>query len=323
VQIQGTTALNVQGTGMTSPTFPFGSFLQLGASWNNDLIGDSNRFAVSSIIEDWIAVFEAAEKLTLFAMMKWQSDSGKPRDLDECVFVELVAIIDEQGGLKGLGIGSVDVDFEPGGDFGEIIDRHGTSLEWTKSPGRQRVKQLWRIFDMRAGGDGWSASRRSGFEIERRVERDTKNPRCMQLTVTKTGAAESIDGLHTEAGSGRIEGTFHDLHCTQPPPPPPPPPTHEDPKPTTVPCDREELARRVDACIEQAKNDAIKCTVMALGDPLNPLSGAGYLICLEHVRQRLLECDRSAKSDTHCEDGNDDGESIALAAGLPPQEEIT
>jgi hypothetical protein len=53
------------------------------------------------------------------------------------------------------------------------------------------------------------------------------------------------------------------------------------------------------------------------------LSGLDYLDCLKQVRQRVLECDRSAKSDTHCQGGSDDGVHIARAAGLPPQEEIT
>ncbi len=65
-----------------------------------------------------------------------------------------------------------------------------------------------------------------------------------------------------------------------------------------TPCDRDELARRVDACIEQARQEAIECTLAAV--PGGVGEGIAYYLCLAHVRARMLECDRQAKADTHC-----------------------
>ena len=72
----------------------------------------------------------------------------------------------------------------------------------------------------------------------------------------------------------------------------------------TTPCDRAELARRVDACVDQAGEEAIDCTLRAL--PMGGWGGVGegieYLLCLRRMREQLLECDRQAKADTHCPD---------------------
>jgi hypothetical protein len=67
------------------------------------------------------------------------------------------------------------------------------------------------------------------------------------------------------------------------------------------------MARRVDMCIEEAKQRAIECTL-----DLIPFSGGwggigqgfDYLACLEELKRALLECDRQAKHDTNCPDVN-------------------
>ena len=223
-----TTTIDVQGTDMSSAAFTLGPFLQLGAWWGNHLIGASNRFAVSSIMQDWTVALDAAEETTIglafYARMDWDSDSDAYRDLDECRYVELVHLIKETGGMTGMGIGGVnDPDDIVTGDLHPTFDQHGTPHRWTRSAGYSLLRQLFRIRDMRADG-GWVASRRSGFEIERRVERDSKNPRCWQLTVTKAGADVSAGGLQSAAGSGRAVHTFPNLNCDPPPPPPTPVP---------------------------------------------------------------------------------------------------
>jgi hypothetical protein len=77
----------------------------------------------------------------------------------------------------------------------------------------------------------------------------------------------------------------------------------------------------VDLCIEQARQDAIDCTLAAIpftGGWRGVESSLEYLDCLERLRHRLLDCDRRAKQDTHCEDQPGVEERIASAAGLPP-----
>ena len=329
VQIMGTTPLAIRGVAMTAPGFGFSPFLQLGAWWSGTLVGASNRFAVSSIIQDWTAALEVAETdrfgQAFSARMDWASDSGAYRDLDECRYVELVAVVTESGGMVGFGTGEVnDPDDIATGDLHPTFDEHGTPHEYTRGAGRSLVKQLYRIRDMRSNGS-WVASRNSGYEIERDVRRDVDDPLCWQLTVTKRGADVSIAGLSSHAGHGRISHRFGRLNCETPPTPTPPTPTPvptPTPPPTPTPqqqippCDREELAQRVDDCIEQAKRDAFVCTLAAL--PPGIPEGIEYLLCLEELRRRLLECDRKAKEDTHCQDGQDDGPRIAAVAGLPP-----
>jgi len=43
---------------MTAANFRFSPFLQLGAWWSGRLVGASNRFAASSIMQDWTVVFD-------------------------------------------------------------------------------------------------------------------------------------------------------------------------------------------------------------------------------------------------------------------------
>jgi outer membrane protein OmpA-like peptidoglycan-associated protein len=336
VQITATTALEVRGTAMTAPNFPMSPFLQLGAWWSNSLIGASNRFAVSSILEDWTAEFLDAETTkfghAFWVWMDWVSDSGAYRDLNECLWVELVGLVEESGGMTGMGIGGVnDPKDAPPGDLHRVPDQHGTPHEYAQREGHNRVRQLWRIRDLRSNS-GWVASRNSGFQIDREMKRDTANPRCWQLTVEKVGAPVSIGGLASSAGTGSAKHIFHDLNCDpekhDPTPEPVPTPV---PEPTPVPtpepnsgvpqCDRKELARRVDACIEQAEQDAKECTLGLIpftGGWGGAQSSLDYLACLDRMRERLLKCDRRAKQDTHCEDGRDDSAKLLQVAGLAP-----
>jgi outer membrane protein OmpA-like peptidoglycan-associated protein len=337
VQINGTTTLKIQGTTMSAANFAFNPFLQLGAWWANDLVGWSNRFSVTSIMQDWSVRLESYDVLrdgcSFYTKMGWVSDSGAYSNLDECRYVERVALVEESGGMKGMGMGGVnDPDEVATGDLHPVGDDHVTAHKYTRRDGHQRLKQLFTIRDMRSGfNPSWVASRNSGFEIDRLVTRDPTNPHCWQLTVEKTGAGVSIGGFHSDAGVGSVAHTFRRLNCDPPPPKPPDPipdpdPKPEpkpDPKPTVLPCDRAELSRRVDACIEQAKQDAIDCTLDVIWPPPLDWEGieksADYLDCLERLRARLLECDRKAKQDTHCEDGKDEGLRLAQAAGLPPR----
>lgn len=327
VSITGTTLLTIHGTEMTQAGI--GPQLQLGAAWQSSLVGWSNDFAVSSIAQNWTAELDAAEPAqygcAFYARMNWESDSGSLNDLDECYYVEAVAVDSETGGLRGMGSGGVNnpADAEPAA-YAPTFDQHGTPYRWIARPGYSRLQQLFRIYDARAAS-GWVASPASGFTIERIVERDTRNPRCWQLTVRKTGAAVSVFGLSSSAGGGRIEHVFHGINCAAPPPPPPrreppsgPDPTADpDPVPPPEPrsterppaepeCDSAELSRRVDACIEEARQGAIDCTLDVVTSPLGGWGGVGsginYYRCLGDVRSRLLECDQEAKRDTHCPD---------------------
>jgi len=79
---------------------------------------------------------------------------------------------------------------------------------------------------------------------------------------------------------------------------------HDDDTPHTASadCDSADLARRVDACVEQARQDASECTALAAGGLTEGpvVAGVEYYLCLRHMRERLLECDRRAKEGTHC-----------------------
>jgi hypothetical protein len=172
-----------------------------------------------------------------------------------------------------------------------------------------RLKQLFGIRDGRSNS-GWVGSPNSGFEIVRRFERDPDNPRCWHLIVEKKGAAVTVNGMTAGAGSGSIRHVFDNINCDPPPPPPPPgkddpvpvvPPVPPTPKPPDDPhCDSKELAKRVDQCIEDAKEQAMDCTLSAVFVE----GGVYYLVCLEAMKMHLLECDRKAKEDTHCTDDN-------------------
>jgi outer membrane protein OmpA-like peptidoglycan-associated protein len=325
LNIVSTTPLEVQGKVMSSENFAYNPYLQLAAWWSNDLVGESNRFAVSSIAENWSVEFgippygQGQYGYFLNADMPWVSDSGKVSDLNACLYVELVGDPDENGGMTGMGIGEVNdpANADPT-DYPPAYDQHGTPFKYTRVTGYNRVKQLWRIRDIRSNSV-WAPSKNSGFEIERRFERDPSNPRCWHLIVRKKGAAVTIGSMKSDAGSGDISHEFPDINCDPPPPPPPThydppptptPPTQDDPPPTPIPteplpCDRAELGRRVDQCIEEAKQGAIDCTLGLIpfsGGWGGVVGGLDYFACLEQMKQDLLECDRRAKADTHCPD---------------------
>ncbi len=325
ISVSTTTTLSVLGTAMTTGSYIFSPYIQLGAWWLGHLIGDSNRFAVSSIAQDW-SVIDAGSNVGPFgyvskADMDWISDSGAYGHLDECRYVERVGLIAETGGMEGLGIGDVnDPNDVNTADFHPAFDEHGTPFQYTRDThrgGTSRLKQLFTIRDMRSNSD-WAASRKSGFEIHRTYERDPGNPHCWHLTVRKFGSAVDVGGWSAGAGSGQYVHEFRNIDCDKPPhvePPPPvePPEPDEPTKPdqptsqTAEPCcDRPEMARRVDVCIEDAKQAAIDCTLATLAPPYDPFSNvekmARYYLCLDQLREDLLACDRRAKADTHCPD---------------------
>jgi outer membrane protein OmpA-like peptidoglycan-associated protein len=329
VSITDTTALTVQGTALTAPgsTAPR---LQLGAWYGGTLVGASNQFSVSAIMQDWSTAFNVQREFPigfdLYVDMLWSSDGTSIRDLSECHYVELVQVESETGGMVGMGTGGVqspdDValgNIMPGGDT------HGTERRFLSRPGSQRVLQLQQMRDTRSGMI-WVPSRSSGFHIVRTYERDPERPRCYQLTVHKYGAAVTIGGMSTGGGGGDAKAVWHNLNCDPPPQPPepqppepqptgpqppgpqPPGPQPPGPQPPGAPptgpqpttCDRDELERRVDQCIDEAKQGAIACTLAAASEPFNPLAQLGYLGCLNDVRERLMECTRQARQDTHC-----------------------
>ncbi len=199
--ITGTTALSVLGTLMTTGSYIFSPYIQLGAWWSGNLVGDSNRFAVSSIAQDW-SVIDAGSNVGAFgyvsmADMDWVSDSGAYGHLDECRYVERVGLISESGSMEGMGTGEVnDPDEVNTCDFHPAFDEHGTPFRYTRDAhraGTSRLKQLFTIRDMRSNSD-WAASRNSGFEIHRTYERDPRNPRCWHLVVRKFGSSVSNVG---------------------------------------------------------------------------------------------------------------------------------
>lgn len=327
IRISGTTAFDVQGTTLT----PEGSgppHLQLGAWFANDLVGASNTFAVSVIQQDWSTAYDSQGEFPtgydLYVEMRWDHDGAARYQLIGSHYVELVGVSSEAGAMRGMGAGSVqDPELEFG--FAEAIsagDTHGTERRWLTGRGTQVLHQLWRTRDTRSGSD-WVPSRNSGFVIERRYERDPDQPRCWRLSVEKAGRAVTIGGLSSGAGSGRASAVWRNINCDPPPPPspgpepqppelPPQQPEPQSPEPPQPPpqpqpeseCDRDELARRVDACIEQAREGAIECTADILWWAGPIITGGRYYLCLRRVRQELLECDRKAKEDTGCADGS-------------------
>jgi outer membrane protein OmpA-like peptidoglycan-associated protein len=318
IQINDTTTIRVQGTVLTAPRLS-APRLQLGAWFAGGLVGASNEFSVSAIMQDWETEFEDAKEFPmgfdLYAKMHWASDGISIRDLSECHHVELVGVDREEGAMRGMGIGRVKDPDDP--DLGDIMpgyDTHGTERRWLTGPGFQRLHQLYQMRDTRSNSD-WVPSRNSGFHIDRIYERDSENPLCWQLTVEKVGDAVNIGGISAEAGSGKARHVWHRINCASPPqeePPgptpvpdvqPPPMPGPDEPPPVPQPeCDQAELARRVDQCIEEAKQDAIECTLLlavpGIGGPIG--KGIEYYICIREMRDRLLECDRRAKEDTNC-----------------------
>lgn len=81
---------------------------------------------------------------------------------------------------------------------------------------------------------------------------------------------------------------------------PKPPPPKPEPG-----CDKEELSKRVDQCIEKSKQDIYKCHAsLGIPPPKTPWDGVkkgvGYYMCLKKARRDLLDCDKKAKQDTNC-----------------------
>lgn len=331
--ITGTTAFSLAGTRPSDVTFPWNPHLELAAWWSGQLVGTSNRFAVSALAENWSLTFDGPQSgphgVIFWAKMNWQPDSGSYRDLSECYYVELVSVERETGGMKGLGTGGTNDPNNPDpADLAPTWDQHGTPFEYIRAPGYSRLKQLFRIWDRRSNS-GWAASRNSGFIIERTAERDPKNPRCWRLVVRKRGGRVSIGGMQADAGSGDESHEFTKLNCEPAPPEPPGPgpqppvrpPAPPAPGPQVEPstCDQAEMARRVDACVADAEEEAKECVLALIpfsGGWGGVGEGVGFLVCLEDVKRRLLECDRRAKEDTHCTgSGQDSRPRIAGSEG--------
>lgn len=317
INITVTTQLSVLGTQMTTGNYEFSPYIQLGASWSNELVGESNRFAVSSIIEDWRSE-DAGQKIgpvgyISWADMKFDSDSGNRSHLNGCFFVERVEIGSESGCFTGFGIGRVNDPNNPDdldtGELGITFDEHGTPFKDTRDtrkPGTSRLKQLFTIRDMRSNSD-WAASRNSGFEIHRIYERDPANPRCWHLLVKKFGSRVNVNGWISGAGNGNYIHEFRNIDCDKPKEPEPPlQPESPTPLPKTH-CDRPEMARRIDLCIIDAMKAAIGCTAILL-PPYNPFTSLErleeYQMCLKRLTRELFECDKKAKRDTNCPDIN-------------------
>ena len=246
------------------------------------------------------------------------------------------------------------------GQVGAATDRHLTKLAVLTGPGERVVEQAFKFKegrlqseDIPMAGAGFQITR-SADEDPARVPADPAKP-CLVFTTSKHGASVSVPDkrgdINSSAGSADIDGPPQALPCQEatdpgkkPPPPPgkkPPPPgpkpvpdptpepvpdpTPQDPTPQAAPpCDKAELSKRVDACIAQAKQDAIDCTLAAA----NPLgwagvgSGLNYIECMDQLKARLMDCDQHAKADTNCQDGKDNGGSpspgaLISAAGLP------
>ncbi len=88
-------------------------------------------------------------------------------------------------------------------------------------------------------------------------------------------------------------------------PPTPPAPATPPPVPQSPDCNRAELSRRVDACIETTRRCVIEAHENLLLDiRLDPFSNVRamgkYLLALRRCRDALLRCDAEAKRATNC-----------------------
>jgi outer membrane protein OmpA-like peptidoglycan-associated protein len=164
-------------------------------------------------------------------------------------------------------------------------------------------------------------------ELANALDRKQRNlsSRVLILASSK-GETELIDRSGTpEAGARnrRVE-VFLSTRQLQPirppvPPPPPQPPTTPPPQvpppvvvpppPTTPTCNRAELARLVDQCVEETRRCAIQATqdlgVALVACQLNPICNAAaagkYLLDLRRCREALQRCDAAAKRATNCQ----------------------
>jgi outer membrane protein OmpA-like peptidoglycan-associated protein len=225
LDIRQTTSFDVLGSVLTNPAFSRSPFLQLGAWYAGDLVGHSNRFAVSAIVENWQVAFSEANEfpgsLDMDVNMSWQGDGVGRWNLAPCHYWELVGVDAERGGMAGMGIGAVQGEDDFGmGDITTAVDIHGTERRWLRQPGFQRLNQVWRIRDT-ASNSTWVPSTNSGFQIERTFERDPGNPSCWRLVIDKFGAPASVGGVLTGAGAGRARHVFRDVNCDPTPQPAP------------------------------------------------------------------------------------------------------
>jgi hypothetical protein len=202
--ITGSTMLSVAGQTQTSERA--GGFnLRLEAVLGATVLGQSEPFAVSAIMENMrtrrVGEIVDPTGASLLAEMIWDSDGANGlRSLSEMEYGENLELIDEHGGMIGLGLG--------GHGFLALADQpqedqHGTPIAFMSSPGRQELLQVHTLVDHRTGSLGEDIPvTNSGFAIVRIVEPDPDRPGCLRFVITKSGRAGTVLGFRSGAGTG-------------------------------------------------------------------------------------------------------------------------
>src|SRR5262249_50390126 len=151
-------------------------------------------FAVLAIMENMSTSTDGAihdeTGSSLLAMMRKQSD-GKAdlASLDLLEYGEHVTIVEEQGGMRGLGLG--DHGFLVIAEW-DHVDQHGTPIEYMRASGRQKIQQTHSMVSHRTGSADIPVTN-SGFSIIREVVRNPDGgPNCLEFLVTKDGEAGSV-----------------------------------------------------------------------------------------------------------------------------------
>jgi len=225
--IGDTTTLAISGTEQTERAA--GSFpLELRALAGGEEVGRSDPFAVAAImehmrtelkdvVEEWKHSNPEYRGIGLVSKMFWESDGAAGHDaLDQVIWDERLAVLQETGGMAGMGLG--EHGFENIGKIHPVPDYHGTVEARMQRPGSQKLFQLYVMTaNFRTGEeDKEMVIAESGFEITRRVEPDPNRPGCYQFVVAKEGASGTAAGLRSEAGGGSAT-----------------------PDPVPIPCDRD------------------------------------------------------------------------------------
>ena len=200
--ITGSTLLAVGGRTQTQ-TSAHGFHLALEAVHGGNVVGRSGPFAVSAIMFDMATstagVISDPSGVTLESLMTKQSDGAAGiRSLNEMEYGEHLSLVDETGGMVGMGLGHhgflalADID---------QIDNHGTEMRHLLRPGSQTLHQTHSFLDHRTGS-GEIPVAGSGFSVVREVSADPGRPGCLVFVVVKSGQAGTADGVASAAGSG-------------------------------------------------------------------------------------------------------------------------
>lgn len=200
--IVGSTALGVGGTVQTTS----GSYsLFLEATLNGAVIGRGRPFAVVSIMENMRIrpngeVFDPATGASMFVASTWDSDGrAGVHSLGELEYQEHVAVVDEQDGMVGFGVGKLGL---PGLASLEGDDEHGTPVDRMKQIGRQKLSQTFTMNEFRGGASEIPVTG-SGFSIVRETVQDpSRAPGHLVFQITKNGEAGAADGFASGPGSG-------------------------------------------------------------------------------------------------------------------------